>query len=115
MASGKIKTIDKADTRAYGSYLNPEGWILKKRGNIVFCFMTTLTSAPAGAFNSPNAIPEAFRPKPFANKTMVPRTGAARAPIAVSFNEDGSIGFYNYGEALTGTTSINDTIAWPTD
>lgn len=100
------------ETIIHGNYIPSGGWIIKRTGSTVFLFLTSITSAPAGAFGIDAVIPESMRPSPFANKTIQPRTGSARPPIAVGCNANGSISFYNYGTAITGTANINETISW---
>jgi len=116
MATSTIKS-DGYETALIntGNYIPTTGWDIKRVGSTVFLFLTNLSSAPAGAFNTGGAvIPASMRPKPFVNKTIQPRTATARPPIAVSVNSDGSISFYNYGGAFTGTVGINETLSWPT-
>lgn len=115
MASSVIKAISYEESNITGNYIPSTGWNIKRIGTTVFLFLTSLTSAPAGAFDTGGAvIPESMRPNPFANKTIQPRSSTASPPIGVSVNSDGSISFYNYGSARTGTTGIHDTLSWPT-
>lgn len=96
-----------------GEYIATDGWQIKKTGTTVFLFITGLTSAPAGAFNSgASVIPTSMRPNPYANKTIQPRTGTARPPIAIGCNKDGTISFYNFGSAITSSVQINETVSW---